>query len=378
MPACLFVGMLLLIFNYNRKKFTMESQTLLNNIYALLKEDLFSKEDFRIRINGKLQAYKTLISQFRNESYLITNSDINNIKAICKKIKMIVESCLLGQPSRAFSQLHNLFTNNKRGPYIDISKRLTEIRNGKSFYRLRVVDSIYKKTIEEMFHNPLDKRGEIKTQRFSSPGYPCLYLGESIYGCWEEMRRPDLTHCAVSRFQNFQNLRFLDLTMPTIKELEDINILFLIPLIIAVMMPVKNYNDTYKPEYSLPQLIFEWVLKNRGKYNLIHGIRYTSSHLNDEFEFAPGKFVNYAVPVFYPLRDKKYCSELMKLFQLTKPTSNTIEKLKGKFQLNWYKYEETDCYEEIWDKNYEMSDFGNLEWVISDIKHFPLQQISTK
>ena len=41
-----------------------------------------------------------------------------------------------------------------------------------------------------MFHIKYSLRSKVKTQRFSFPGLPCLYLGASSYVCWLELNRP--------------------------------------------------------------------------------------------------------------------------------------------------------------------------------------------
>lgn len=121
------------------------------------------------------------------------------------------------------------------------------------------MDYVYKIEPKEMFHIPLDMRGIVKTQRYSTSGYPCLYLGESIYGCWEEMRRPPMIKCAVSRLECSLKLNIVDLSIPSEIDMTNPAYQRLIPLIISCMVPVENHNDTYKPEYIIPQLIIEWV-----------------------------------------------------------------------------------------------------------------------
>jgi hypothetical protein len=140
------------------------------------------------------------------------------------------------------------------------------------------------------------------------------------------------------------------------------------------MMPVVNAEDTYKPEYIVPQLIIEWLLKNRNRK--IDGVCYTSTHINDEFDFPDDKFLNYAIPVYSVDARMKYCKKLCKLFKVTSPTTNDIEKLKSGYDID----------AGIWDldmderkkHNYDSSDFGQLEKRLLDSDKFPLFEIKCK
>lgn len=319
------------------------------------------------RLSNALGKYKRIVSEHKLES------DIQeSIAYISQKIKRIIHNNLSGLQSTAAIQLRNLIQG-KKGliPKIKLDDMILTSCINSNFYRIRQLDSIYDIEAKELFHIPISKRGIVKTERYSIPGYPCLYLGKSIYGCWEEMRRPPMHTCAVSRFKNKEELNFIDLTIPSEEKLQDPKYQTLVPLIIACMIPVANNSDTFKPEYIMPQLIFEWLLKRRKSSNTkIHGIAYTSTHMNDEFSFPKDKFINYAIPVI-DINAKEYCKELCSIFQLTKPTTNDIEKLKCGYNI--------DCgsYNSIADResNYRTSDFGNLETRLQDTDKFPLQTI---
>ncbi|NLK96566.1 MAG: hypothetical protein GX272_00585 [Epulopiscium sp.] len=64
---------------------------------------------------------------------------------------------------------------------------------------------------EYMLHIPFDKREIVKAQRFSIPGVPCLYLGQSLFIVWEELNRPSLNNLFVSRFELDEETKVLDL-----------------------------------------------------------------------------------------------------------------------------------------------------------------------
>lgn len=330
--------------------------------------------DYRKRLFNALEEYKRIVSD-NKLAYEIQDS----ITDICAKIRNIVSNSLRGFQSTAALQLQNLIQG-KIGlaPKINLTNTILTCNIDSDFYRIRQLPSVYEIEAKELFHIPISKRGIVKTQRYSIPGYPCLYLGKSIYGCWEEMRRPPMHICAVSRFQNIKELKFINLARPSKEALMYSEYQKLVPLIIACMIPVANDSDTFKPEYIIPQLIFEWFLKNRKFHNqTIHGIAYTSTHLNDEFFFPYDKFINYAIPVFDVREKHKYYKELCSIFHLTQPTTNDIEKLKGGYGIDGGRFGYTDENEER-ASNYEASDFGHLEARLKDIGNFPLQTIAFK
>ena len=68
------------------------------------------------------------------------------------------------------------------------------------WFRARLFDDKWEHTFRDMFHIPLNRREIVKTQRYSAPGYPCLYLGNTVYSCWEEMHRPHFDDLMFSGF----------------------------------------------------------------------------------------------------------------------------------------------------------------------------------
>lgn len=149
------------------------------------------------------------------------------------------------------------------------------------------------------------------------------------------MGRPDFGTVMVSRFVSQKKFKVLDLRIPS-KEKWNTNMkecILFFPLIIASMVQVKNNKDTYKPEYLIPQLLIEWVIShNRDKNDPddeILGIKYTSAHKNDDFNFPDTSYDNYAIPVLTPLKSKKYCSRLEEIFHLTTPTYYDLEVLRN-------------------------------------------------
>lgn len=184
--------------------------------------------------------------------------------------------------------------------------------------------------------------------------------------------------CAVSRFVNLKEGTFLDLTIPCLEKITNESYLKLLPLIISCMIRVSNDNHTYKPEYIIPQLLIEWVLKQRqDKRQLgveVHGVMYTSTHRDDEFHFPIKMATNYAIPVFSVDINTLYCKKLTKYYHLTKPTTNEIEQLKGCYDSMWEMLESAPDMEEE-EKIYYASSFGQLEQRLKDENTFQIDSI---
>lgn len=76
------------------------------------------------------------------------------------------------------------------------------------FFRARLNNAVKDFPAEEMLHIPFDMRERVKSERFSVPGLPCLYLGNTSYACWIEMGKPADYQFNVSpvRLDNSQNI----------------------------------------------------------------------------------------------------------------------------------------------------------------------------
>ncbi|WP_320978869.1 RES domain-containing protein [Bacteroides sp.] len=289
----------------------------------------------------------------------------------------IIKLQYLGLHSQAYNMFKKLLVGEKQ--IINVLHPIyTKI--GDSFYRMRTFTERVDLSYQDMFHIPLDKRGIVKTQRYSVPGYPCLYLGCSVYACWEEMRRPPLDTCMVSRFEQRQpsSLKFIDVTVPEYEYFEDNYQVGLIlqkyPLIIACMIQVLNYNDTYKPEYIITQLLMEYIIdcretnKNEDSSLLnFSGVYYTSVHKNDRFKFEGKIFNNVAIPVYLPLNGTKYCPILCNKFYLTEPTCEEFERIKISGRGGLFLRKEQSLY--------EMSSFCLVENALKSSANFPLLEM---
>ena len=284
-------------------------------------------DDFRKVLNACLKEYMSLVKEVTIDIFFYAKVVSN-----CDYMNRIVKSYLQGRHSTAFTQLKNILKSNA-------DLYTTEVQAGELFYRMRSFDKRKGLSRKDLFHIPISKKRIIKTQRYSAPGYPCLYLGKSIYGCWEEMHRPNTETTLISCFKSQENLRVLDLRVPTLDEFfkETERYLQLFPFIIACGIPVRNAEDVYKPEYIVPQLILEWIIDNRiGKTDGLAGVYYTSANRNMDFYILDHEWDNLAIPVQDSLSDDDFCPKLKSMFFCTKPTCYEYEHIQGNINATGY------------------------------------------
>lgn len=346
----------------------MNLTELYNQILNLFPTNQTYNGNYREELRSTLKSYQNLISS----SSLFSSTTIERLRGFCNAINDIILFTYKGMHSKAYLRLRNQLDGYIRNNKVIISPIVSEINlqlvsENDIFYRMRYMQEFErsKAQVEDLFHIPLNLRGYVKTQRYSYPGYPCLYLASSVYGCWEELGRPNFKEQMISKVVAQRSFNLFDLRIPSIEEWSNnANYwVLLFPLIIACMFPFKDENCIFKTEYILPQLLTEWVIIRRQNNNKnsntdgilpILGIIYTSSHRNNDFPFSSEKLDNLAIPVINSLKGN-YCSELSEMFHLSKPTYYEIEELLESC---------TPCtfvYDENIQPMYEFSIFGEME-----------------
>ena len=161
------------------------------------------------------------------------------------------------------------------------------------FFRARLSDSVVEFSANEMLHIPFNKRHIVKSERFSIPGLPCLYLGNSSYACWVEMGCPadHRFNVAPLLLDNTQRVLNLTVSMSNLYEFNEsdislsdtdaqeyiINLLKLFVLTLCTSYKVEDSNRNFKSEYILSQMIM-LACKNRD----LDGITYYSKQILSE------------------------------------------------------------------------------------------------
>ena len=241
---------------------------------------------------------------------------INDIEKFSKYIYMCLIDYYNGQHSNA-KELLNLAINS-----ICIES-LYEPLDERIFYRVR------KSTLKssDMFHIPYEKRHLVSTQRYSYPGYPCLYMGSSVDVCCDELRsrnenlkvacikRNTIIAARILNLYFFQKYDFNNLTNES-----KIKFLKFWPLVACCSF---NYSKTnkmnFRPDYIIPQLLLEYLMDQNSEVDIlgegikVYGIRYHSvlGSLFDENKSPT--YVNYVFPTIISNRTG-HCDFLSNLF----------------------------------------------------------------
>ncbi len=310
-------------------------------IFILPKNNI--QEEFPVFLKKIYEVFLDTISKV-DEGSIKEKIEANYIKLqqFCDNIIKSANTYYLGLPAKAFFEF-------EEGMKL-IDEFLFPPKGGKvaremhePYYRARIGANFqFKRT--GMFHMPFEKREYVTTQRFSIPGLPCLYLSNSVYGCWEELGRPDINKMQVSRLklENYR-INILNLSLSpeylnrhlkiltsedflrgekTSKETLDeqdfltLNYIMRWPLIAACSIKVDETARTFKPEYIFPQFLLQWVSHNKE----VDGIKYFSVRTNPSSEHDHSLFANYAFPV-KEIKSKGLCEHLTNSFSITEPVS---------------------------------------------------------
>ena len=267
------------------------------------------------------------------------------IESTIKNIKTCVSYYLKGQIYKSFGSFY--YGWNKLWDEASSGTKVLTMDKDTIFYKLRKKEhKPFKK--KDFFHVPFHQRGKIGNNRFSISGYPCLYLGKSIYTCWEETRRPNLSEISASAFRVEKPIRLLDLRLKTmIKSPKDEDDYWLLlPYILASCIRVHEEDAVFKPEYIIPQLLLHSVVKSRKQYGY-DGVIFTSTRRRMFLEENRlDLYENVAIPVMSN-RGNSYCKMLASYFSETEPIYFEHEFLKGSVANNSTekgKYEKSTFY----------------------------------
>lgn len=231
-----------------------------------------------------------------------------------------VDTYYKGESSKAYEILKKALNESNITGYLD---KENELSSGSSMFRIRKCTDNYPLTKEELFHIPFQHRSRVNTQRYSIPGLPSLYLANSIYVAWEELKRPGFNEIHATRLVNNHPLTLLDLTSDIFARNGDLvdnvshgwHLLYKVmvwPLIAACSIKVQNRNDPFKPEYIIPQLLLQWVNKSA-----VFGIKYSSTHVDMNKSIHEGRFYNIVIPVRTFDKEIGQCGELKNAFRST-------------------------------------------------------------
>lgn len=333
--------------------------------------------DFQGYINQKLDNYLEALNNI-TDHVVLSAHDIQVIGSICTDLKEALSKYLGGQPANAFEKLGDCMVR-LEDCVLEPLKSPTTLRN--PLYKMRLGSSNHFYSSDDMFHIPFQNRGLVKTNRYSIPGLPCVYLGSTPLTCWEEMGKPDLNSTHTSLFLPSHGLNYLDISIPPSSFVEHferslklnygVKVLtslygmlraYLIrwPLIACCSVRVLNAADAFKPEYIIPQLLLQWVQKSA----VYDGISYFSTKID---KYTLNNFPIYQNFAF-PVKENKasgQCEELRaKFVHITKAVPWQVYQLHKGRGGGETSISERSAELELMpgiEAQYNSSDFGRLE-----------------
>jgi hypothetical protein len=356
-----------------------------SNIFNLPNSNLTSNGYFPDFLKELLDKYEKFFEEKLNDivnekiPFLNNEKDVilDRIKSLNNIILKTLKSYYSGKPFEA----NQIFNKGVENAFLKDIQYQTEIEKGKDFYRARPDKEVIFET-KDLFHIDFKLRTLVSTNRYSIPGFPTLYLGDSSYVCWEEFNKPKFKNLWFSRFQNRENLKVIEILLLNdfLKKIEQdfsdsfksahiLRYLVSFPLTLASTIKVKNSQHNFKPEYIIPQMLLEYVISNKE----IDGIKFPSTKVKYSSLTNVNSY-NYVFPV-KTNKKEGLCNRLKDLFELTNPTSLENEELfnnpaqKGTFLYNGplkpeMKIELTDGEENL----YFNTSFGKIEYILGKKK----------
>ncbi len=269
---------------------------------------------------------ENIFNEYKKSIFKINNSEIDYklIDDLCNSIIQSIKYHYDGNISESYNCLK--LTLDRLENFLLIPKHnsfnVTPAID-RNCFRIRPNDSRHLSK-KELFHIPFDERAKISFQRYSISGFPCLYLGESIYSCWIELNQPDLSKVQVSRFELPISYKFLDLTYDFQQfgfnykrnGINELGLYYLTswPLKAVCSLRVKEKDLPFKPEYIIPQIVLQWIRQSKN----LDGIKYFSSIYQSNKKNTYINLINYVIPV-KKISEQGYCVELLKNIKYTEP-----------------------------------------------------------
>ncbi|MGJ1446057.1 hypothetical protein ACR79S_04760 [Sphingobacterium spiritivorum] len=361
------------------------------NFEELLQDKIFElpliqprSGNFKTFITKKLKSFLKKVDCLDDDSihlekkYISTDFVKLSQKKIIENLILCIEEYYKGNPFEAYKRLDFVLKNEYKDLYAIINQQ--KYSTNESFFRIRLSDKNYSFERKEMFHIPFELRNKVSTQRFSIPGFPSLYLGRTVYICWEELNRPPIDKIQAIRFKNIKPIKLLDLTPPlrNCKDIDELYRFFMtFPLIMCCSVKVKDYSETFKPEYIIPQLLLQWIRNN----DVLDGVQYKSTHINSRVFNENSELINIVLPV-KSSKENGLCNKLVSYFECTQTISWNLYQFATGGQIFMYNSEDAKIVnkkipnlEILQGKKYPYfySTLGKLEYFLELCKTTPIK-----
>ena len=276
------------------------------------------------KVNITMQMF---INRFNNQT--VKFDIIHETIDLCNAILEATTQYFKGFPNVAYEKLEYIFIENSCH-LLQLLPQLT--CKNIQLYRARKGKDLQER--KELFHTPFELRTKCASNRFSTLGYPSLYLASSLETALLEVVAKNPLEYFCSCFKTNNDICVVDLALPN-RDLtfwEQYSLLVFYPLIVACNLKVKNTDDPFKPEYVIPQLLTQIIRLHSSD---IIGISYTSTK-HKQVDYTDFRQRNFVIYVPYADSSKEYSKDLSKLLYSTKPiqcnisANETIKDLENK------------------------------------------------
>ena len=309
----------------------MKFNNILENEVFEIPKNYNKNISFRDLLKKNYEEYINILKKIEPKLIQVKNFKTKtNIDKIIEKQQEFINGLLEtidlyyeGKPASAYFKFEEIIEKRKKGFRTMLS--IDEFDINQNFYRIRTSQENFPFNNYQMFHISFESRGKVSTQRYSIPGFPSLYISKTLYVAWEELKRPNVNDFQAIRLTNKSKIKFLDLTSQkiniSIDEITSSNYKYVMtfPLILACSIRVKNYNDIFKPEYIIPQILLQWIREN----DEIDAIKYSSTHIKNNEKKLEGDLYNLVLPV-RENKDKGLCTSLTNKFEITETISKQL------------------------------------------------------
>lgn len=353
-----------------------------------------SKSSYRKDLQDRLDDFENRLDKYTQKGVgrvaRALKKSLPQIQRNNKLILKCIDEYLNGNSGKAYDTFEKMM-NYKiiKDAISQLSQELKQVCVKPNYlYRVRVSESPLTER-RDMFHIPFDMRHLVGAQRYSIAGLPCLYLGTSIYVCWQEMGKPNLDSLYISSYQlsaaNYNHPKFLlnfAYSLEAMKK-SDLELLFfdvesdepsldqqiahfvLWPLLMSCSYIKANEGANFNVEYVVPNMLLQWITTDAPN---VDGIMYLSTKTKQLRESKVG--INVVIPpaLVESVEHESFCKSMVLDFELTKPISwqllETINCNEIDISSNFGR---GDDIEKEFIQNYESTNFYKVEKKIEKI-----------
>jgi len=328
------------------------------------------------------------------------------MKELSSSLEAVVSWTQRGGHERAWQLMEDILDEHAGVLKLMSLRHAYKVTGSQSWYRLTTWSDA--KTRRDVFHLPFELKAA--SYRFSPPGRPAIYLGNNVYVCWLECLKPSLASCRVARFEIDMRREEYFLDLPTnhhsyldplllANEIEDVNpamvtnspylndverelveYLSTWPLLMAITVEKLRPAPPHPPEYLIPQLLMQWVLKQKD----LLGIRYFTTK-RDQTNNSNDVSINVVLPTRTTKQASGFCNFLVEKVRCTLPQSfddatgtpadvlfsaqaaDERESAAGRYWVEW---------EGSW-RHYQYTPFGRMEYLL-DRPEMPALRIDSE